>query len=230
MSNNHLWSILAWDAFFWHLSGKALTSDQEQQIRRLQMTSCPIFSTLVRVLLFALQVVRYCFQEGAKPLWPYTRPIPKVNEIPCCPKCQGPRRFEFEVSSTLSLMLLFLQMLSWYIQYILLAACLQLRSLIRMSHDLHSMNSHRTEDLTARPEDFPYSPLVFISASAASPEFRNGVKLDWYLLATGFVWYGGHDAGLAPALESLGHWCYKCKGWKSGLGSSGSLLMCHFLY
>lgn len=46
----------------------------------------------------SMQVLRYCFQEGAEPLWPNPRPVPKGTDIPHCSQCGGTRRFEFQVS------------------------------------------------------------------------------------------------------------------------------------
>lgn len=43
------------------------------------------------------QVVRYCFQAGARPLWPSPHGVPKPEQIPPCPHCKQPRRFEFQV-------------------------------------------------------------------------------------------------------------------------------------
>jgi len=49
------------------------------------------------------QVLRYCFDEGAKPLWPSVSDAPEQNErtVPPCPRCGSPRRFEFQVLPTL---------------------------------------------------------------------------------------------------------------------------------
>ena len=41
------------------------------------------------------QVLRYCFEEGARPLWPSPDCTP--GDIPPCPYCGAPRRFEFQV-------------------------------------------------------------------------------------------------------------------------------------
>ncbi|KAK9819849.1 hypothetical protein WJX72_003204 [[Myrmecia] bisecta] len=43
------------------------------------------------------QVLRYCVEEGAQPLWPNPAPIPMPADIPACERCGAPRRFEFEV-------------------------------------------------------------------------------------------------------------------------------------
>lgn len=45
------------------------------------------------------QVVRYCFDEGAKPLWPSVTHAPVADEktVPPCPRCGAARRFEFQV-------------------------------------------------------------------------------------------------------------------------------------
>ena len=43
------------------------------------------------------QVVRYCFEEGARPLWPSRECMPNAADVPPCPYCGAPRRFEFQV-------------------------------------------------------------------------------------------------------------------------------------
>ena len=45
------------------------------------------------------QVVRYCFDEGAKPLWPSVSDAPEHTDktVPPCPRCGAARRFEFQV-------------------------------------------------------------------------------------------------------------------------------------
>eukprot|EP00873_Tetraselmis_striata_P006902 jgi/Tetstr1/427166/TSEL_017354.t1 len=43
------------------------------------------------------QVLRYCFEEGARPLWPQAGKVPRPADIPPCPACGGPRRFEFQI-------------------------------------------------------------------------------------------------------------------------------------
>ncbi len=43
------------------------------------------------------QCLRYCFDEGAQPLWPSCKHIPTPEDIPPCPHCGTPRRFEFQV-------------------------------------------------------------------------------------------------------------------------------------
>ena len=44
------------------------------------------------------QVLRYCYDPGAVPLWPVARPRPPPgSEVPCCPHCGAARRFEFQV-------------------------------------------------------------------------------------------------------------------------------------
>ncbi|GFR41992.1 hypothetical protein Agub_g2804 [Astrephomene gubernaculifera] len=51
-----------------------------------------------RVSLAPTQVLRYCRQEGAQPLWPAPHARPQQpGDIPPCPHCGGPRRFEFQV-------------------------------------------------------------------------------------------------------------------------------------
>ncbi|CAG9460289.1 unnamed protein product [Pedinophyceae sp. YPF-701] len=42
------------------------------------------------------QVLRYCFEAGAAPLLPSPRP-PAPKDVPPCPACGAPRRFEFQV-------------------------------------------------------------------------------------------------------------------------------------
>jgi pre-rRNA-processing protein TSR4 len=44
------------------------------------------------------QVLRYCFSEGASPLWPSASCVPGPGDVPPCSRCGGPRRFEFQVS------------------------------------------------------------------------------------------------------------------------------------
>ena len=43
------------------------------------------------------QCLRYCFDEGAEPLWPSRHNIPTPQDIPDCQHCGTPRRFEFQV-------------------------------------------------------------------------------------------------------------------------------------
>ncbi|GBF91752.1 hypothetical protein Rsub_04056 [Raphidocelis subcapitata] len=43
------------------------------------------------------QCLRYCFQPGAAPLWPALANRPKPGDVPDCPGCGKPRRFEFQV-------------------------------------------------------------------------------------------------------------------------------------
>jgi len=43
------------------------------------------------------QVLRYCFEEGARPLWPGVECVPRAADVPPCPLCGAPRRFEFQV-------------------------------------------------------------------------------------------------------------------------------------
>lgn len=43
------------------------------------------------------QCLRYCFDEGAAPLWPSCKHLPTPEDIPPCPHCGTPRRFEFQV-------------------------------------------------------------------------------------------------------------------------------------
>lgn len=43
------------------------------------------------------QCLRYCFDEGAEPLWPSGTNIPTLQDIPACQHCGSDRRFEFQV-------------------------------------------------------------------------------------------------------------------------------------
>ncbi|GIL77234.1 hypothetical protein Vretimale_3090 [Volvox reticuliferus] len=43
------------------------------------------------------QVIRYCFQDGAQPLWPAPHGRPGPGDIPPCPCCGAPRKMEFQV-------------------------------------------------------------------------------------------------------------------------------------
>jgi pre-rRNA-processing protein TSR4 len=43
------------------------------------------------------QVLRYCFEPGAKPLCPAPGGIPEASNVPCCARCGASRRFEFQV-------------------------------------------------------------------------------------------------------------------------------------
>jgi len=43
------------------------------------------------------QVLRYCFQEGARPTWPAAAGLPGDGDVPACGRCGGPRRFEMMV-------------------------------------------------------------------------------------------------------------------------------------
>ena len=45
------------------------------------------------------QCLRYCFDEGAEPLWPSCKHIPTPEDIPPCQHCGTPRRFELQVIS-----------------------------------------------------------------------------------------------------------------------------------
>ncbi|KAL6774401.1 hypothetical protein ACKKBG_A24860 [Auxenochlorella protothecoides x Auxenochlorella symbiontica] len=44
------------------------------------------------------QCLRYCFEPGARPLWPCRKQTPGEQDIPPCSRCGAPRRFEFQVS------------------------------------------------------------------------------------------------------------------------------------
>ena len=41
------------------------------------------------------QVLRYCIDEGAQPLW--GRATPRPTAVPPCSRCGAPRRFEFQI-------------------------------------------------------------------------------------------------------------------------------------
>ncbi|KAK9821140.1 hypothetical protein WJX81_007543 [Elliptochloris bilobata] len=43
------------------------------------------------------QVLRYCFEDGARPLWPGAECVPSAADVPPCVHCRAPRRFEFQV-------------------------------------------------------------------------------------------------------------------------------------
>ncbi|KAG2440099.1 hypothetical protein HXX76_004213 [Chlamydomonas incerta] len=43
------------------------------------------------------QVIRYCFQDGAQPLWPAPHCRPKPGDIPACSRCGAARKPEFQV-------------------------------------------------------------------------------------------------------------------------------------
>ncbi|KAG2454853.1 hypothetical protein HYH02_000685 [Chlamydomonas schloesseri] len=43
------------------------------------------------------QVIRYCFQDGAQPLWPAPHCRPKPGDIPPCSRCGAARKPEFQV-------------------------------------------------------------------------------------------------------------------------------------
>ena len=44
------------------------------------------------------QVLRYCFEDGAQPLWPAREPKgPQPDEIPPCSACGASRKFEFQI-------------------------------------------------------------------------------------------------------------------------------------
>lgn len=44
------------------------------------------------------QVIRYCFKDGAAPLWPSPANLPALADVPPCKRCGAPRKFEFQVS------------------------------------------------------------------------------------------------------------------------------------
>lgn len=43
------------------------------------------------------QVLRYCSQAGAAPLWLSTQHVPSPGDVPPCPHCGAARAFEFQV-------------------------------------------------------------------------------------------------------------------------------------
>jgi hypothetical protein len=45
------------------------------------------------------QVLRYCFQPGAAPLWPSHTHRPEPGDIPLCTHCGAQRQFEFQVGA-----------------------------------------------------------------------------------------------------------------------------------
>jgi pre-rRNA-processing protein TSR4 len=47
------------------------------------------------------QVLRYCPDVGAKPLWPSVSRAPQTNNIPCCSRCGASRKFEFQILPTI---------------------------------------------------------------------------------------------------------------------------------
>lgn len=47
------------------------------------------------------QVLRYCPEPGAKPLWPSVTRAPSTDTIPCCPRCGAARKFEFQILPTI---------------------------------------------------------------------------------------------------------------------------------
>ncbi|KAL3158392.1 hypothetical protein ABBQ38_010629 [Trebouxia sp. C0009 RCD-2024] len=51
------------------------------------------------------QCLRYCFDEGAQPLWPSRHHTPTPQDIPACQYCGSARRFEFQVTSLSSVCL-----------------------------------------------------------------------------------------------------------------------------
>ncbi len=50
-----------------------------------------------RVQLAPEQCLRYCFSDGAAPLCPSPAGVPGPASVPLCPRCGGPRVFEFQV-------------------------------------------------------------------------------------------------------------------------------------
>ena len=47
------------------------------------------------------QVLRYCPEPGAKPVWPSVTHAPNTDVIPCCERCGAPRKFEFQILPTI---------------------------------------------------------------------------------------------------------------------------------
>lgn len=50
-----------------------------------------------RISLAPEQVLRYCRDPGAKPLWPMSSGRPSKDDLPKCSYCNGPLRFEFQI-------------------------------------------------------------------------------------------------------------------------------------
>jgi len=47
------------------------------------------------------QVLRYCPDDRAKPLWPSVTHAPRTDNVPCCPRCGAARKFEFQILPTI---------------------------------------------------------------------------------------------------------------------------------
>jgi len=47
------------------------------------------------------QVLRYCPEPGAQPVWPSVTHAPNTDVIPCCERCGAPRKFEFQILPTI---------------------------------------------------------------------------------------------------------------------------------
>ncbi|GAX76516.1 hypothetical protein CEUSTIGMA_g3962.t1 [Chlamydomonas eustigma] len=69
--------------------------DQVEANLSAQQRHYAMFQT--RVSLAPEQCLRYCFREGAVPLCPNPEGVPEASSIPPCPRCGGPRIFEFQV-------------------------------------------------------------------------------------------------------------------------------------
>lgn len=50
-----------------------------------------------RMAIEPAQVLRYCFVDGATPLCPSPVGVPGPADVPCCARCGGRRRFEFQI-------------------------------------------------------------------------------------------------------------------------------------
>lgn len=75
-----------------------LPSDLVNQIEETMPEEQKHFASFAaRTSLSPSQILRYCFEEGVKPLCPSPAGIPDPSSIPPCPHCQGPRRFEFQI-------------------------------------------------------------------------------------------------------------------------------------
>lgn len=75
-----------------------LPSDLVNQIEETMPEEQKHFASFAaRTSLSPSQILRYCFDDGAKPLCPSPTGIPGPSTIPPCPHCKGPRKFEFQI-------------------------------------------------------------------------------------------------------------------------------------